>query len=378
MRRNLPALCTLILMLAASAASGDDALRLISVDHYVPVKSTAPAIAGQDAQIYVHEVVLAGTALRDGPAPDGIVLFVHGAGTPAEVAFDVPQKDYSWMAYLANAGFDVFSMDMTGYGRSTRPTAMNDPCNFSKEQQAQFVPNLISAPCAPSHPSPITTMESDWNDIDAVVDHLRALRRVDKVSIVGWSQGGPRGAGYAARNPEKVARLVMLARAYNRTGPLEAPNPLPASSGPMTAQSQADFYANWNRQIGCPEQYDPDVSAAVWTGMLASDPVGATWGSGVRRAPQVPTWGFNQAVVAGMQTPFLMVAGAQDKQIVPERVRELYADLGSTQKVIIDLACSSHNALWEKNRLLLFKASLEWLKEGKVNGVTEGELKLGY
>ena len=378
MRRNLPALCTLILMLAASAASGDDALRLISVDHYVPVKSTAPAIAGQDAQIYVHEVVLAGTALRDGPAPDGIVLFVHGAGTPAEVAFDVPQKDYSWMAYLANAGFDVFSMDMTGYGRSTRPTAMNDPCNFSKEQQAQFVPNLISAPCAPSHPSPITTMESDWNDIDAVVDHLRALRRVDKVSIVGWSQGGPRGAGYAARNPEKVARLVMLAPAYNRTGPLEAPNPLPASSGPMTAQSQADFYANWNRQIGCPEQYDPDVSAAVWTGMLASDPVGATWGSGVRRAPQVPTWGFNQAVVAGMQTPFLMVAGAQDKQIVPERVRELYADLGSTQKVIIDLACSSHNALWEKNRLLLFKASLEWLKEGKVNGVTEGELKLGY
>ena len=56
-----------------------------------------------------------------------MVLFVHGAGTPAEVAFDVPHQDYSWMAYLAQAGFDVFSMDMTGYGRSTRPPAMNDP-----------------------------------------------------------------------------------------------------------------------------------------------------------------------------------------------------------------------------------------------------------
>jgi fermentation-respiration switch protein FrsA (DUF1100 family) len=146
----------------------------------------------------------------------------------------------------------------------------------------------------------------------------------------------------------------------------------------MTAQSQADFTANWNRQVGCPEQYEPAASAAVWSDMLASDPVGATWGAGVRRAPQVPTWGFNQAVVAKMQTPFLMVTGAHDKQVAPERVRELYADLGSKQKVIIDLACSSHNAMWETNRLLLFKASLEWLKDGKVNGTSEGELKLGY
>ena len=29
-------------------------------------------------------------------------------------------------------------------------------------------------------------------------------------------------------------------------------------------------------------------------------------------------------------------------------------------------------------RLLLFKASLEWLKDGKVNGVCQGEFKLGY
>ncbi|HTF14807.1 MAG TPA: alpha/beta fold hydrolase [Burkholderiales bacterium] len=377
MRRHLSLLSLLAVLTAACATISDDGSRLATVDHYVRVKSTAPAFAGQDAQIYVREVALAGMALRGAQAADRVVLFVHGAGTPAEVTFDVPYKDYSWMAYLAKAGFDVFAMDMTGYGRSTRPPAMNDPCNLSKAQQAQFVPNLIPAPCAPSHPSPITTMDSDWNDIGAVVDHLRALRRVDKVSLVGWSQGGPRAAGYAARNPEKVARLVVLAPAYTRASPLEAPNPLPASSGPMTAQSQADFKANWDRQVGCPEQYEPAASAAVWTDMLASDPVGATWGAGVRRAPQVPTWGFNQAVVARMRTPFLMVTGVHDKQVAPERVRDLYADLGSRQKVIIELACSSHNAMWEKNRLLLFKASLEWLKDGKVNGMSEGELKLG-
>ena len=356
-----------------TACATTDGSRLVTTDHHVRVKSTAPAIAGQDAQIYVREVALAG-ALPKGR----VVLFVHGAGTPAEVAFDVPYKDYSWMAYLARAGLDVFSMDMTGYGRSTRPSAMNDPCNFPKDQQAKFVPGVIAAPCAPSHPTPITTMDSDWNDIGAVVDHLRTLRGADRISLVGWSQGGPRAAGYAMRNPDKVARLVVLAPAYTRASLLEAPNPLPPGNGSMTAQSSEDFKANWDRQVGCPDQYEGGTSASIWSEMLASDPVGAKWGPGVRRAPTVPTWGFNQATVAKLQTPFLMVSGAHDKQVAPERVRNLYADVGSKQKVFIDLACSSHNAMWEKNHLLLFQASLEWLKDGKVSGTSEGELKLGY
>ena len=365
-------------MFLSSSGSAQDGESLLSVDHYVRVKSTAPGMAGQTAQIYVREVVLPGTALRGRTAPGNVVLFVHGAGTPAEVSFDVPFKDYSWMGYLAKAGFDVFSMDMTGYGRSTRPPAMNDPCNLSKEQQARFVPQLIAAPCAPSHSTAITTMGSDWNDIGAVVDYLRGLRGVERVSLVAWSQGGPRAGGYAARYPEKVERLVVLAPAYSRTGPLDAPNPLPSNNAPMNVQSHADFTANWDRQVGCPNQYEPGASASVWSEMLASDPVGATWGTGVRRAPQVPTWGFNQAVVSKMQTPFLMVAGVHDKQVAPERVRELFTDLASKQKVLIDLGCSSHNAMWENNHLLLFKASLEWLRDGKVNGMSEGEVKMGY
>ena len=362
----------------AASAQADDGARLVRLDHYVKVRSTAPGMAGQDAQIYVREVVLPGTVLRGGPGADQVVLFVHGAGTPAEVSFDVPYKDYSWMGYLAGAGFDVFSMDMTGYGRSSRPAPMNDPCNFPRAVQAQFIPSAIPAACPPSFPRAITTMGSDWDDIGAVVDRLRALRHVDKVAIVAWSQGGPRSAGYAMAHPEKVSRLVVLAPAYNRTMPTAAPDPLPASDGPMTAQSRADFVANWDRQVGCPGQYEAGADAAVWADMMASDPVGAAWGPGVRRAPAVPSWGFNQTTVAKMQTPFLMVSGVHDKQAPQERVRELYADVGSKQKVFIDLACSSHNAMWETNHLLLFKASLEWLRDGKVNGADQGMLKLGY
>src|SRR5437867_1365147 len=100
--------------LVARPSFSDDSQRLLSIDHFVRVKSTAPSMAGQLAQIYVRERALAGATLR---APGGrVALFVHGAGTPAEVAFDVPIQDYSWMAYLARAGFDVFSVDMTGYG----------------------------------------------------------------------------------------------------------------------------------------------------------------------------------------------------------------------------------------------------------------------
>jgi pimeloyl-ACP methyl ester carboxylesterase len=366
------------MFLIALPSFGDDGQRLLSLDHYVRVRSTVPAISGQTTQIYVREVAQAGTALREGALAERVILFVHGAGTPAEVAFDVPYQDYSWMGYLARAGFDVFSMDMTGYGRSTRPAAMNDPCNLAREQQLTFLPGLLSAPCAPSYAQQMTTIASDWNDIGAVVDHVLALRHVDRVSLAAWSLGGPRAAGYAAQHPEKIRKMVLLAPGYSRGAAAEPPAQLPAKGAAMNTQSHEEFTANWDRQVGCPGQYDPAASNAIWSAMIESDPVGATWGSGVRRAPQVTTWGWTSPVAARTRIPTLMVSGAHDKQVAPERVRELYADLGSSQKVFVDLACSSHNAMWEKNHLLLFHASLEWLAKGTVNGMEQGMVRLGY
>jgi pimeloyl-ACP methyl ester carboxylesterase len=363
-----------LLPAVALLSLADDGQRLLAVDHYVAVKSTVPAITGQTTQIYVREIVRAGQALRESAAADRVVLFVHGAGTPAEVAFDAPYEDYSWMRYLAQAGFDVFGMDMTGYGRSTRPAAMNDPCNLTREQQAV----LGFTPCAGNYSRNMTTIASDWNDIAAVVDHLRALRHVEKVSLIAWSLGGPRAGGYASQHPEKVSKLVFLAPAYNRGGAAAPPAEVPAKGTAFNTQTHEEFTANWDRQTGCPNQYDPKASDAVWTAMLGSDPVGATWAGGVRRAPQVTSWGWNNAVASKLTVPTLAVAGAHDKQVQPDRVRDLVADLGSKQKVMVDLACSSHNALWERNHLLLFRASLEWLTKGTVNGMGQGTVRLGY
>src|SRR5207244_142520 len=102
----------------------------------------------------------------------------------------------------------------------------------------------------------------------------------------------------------------------------------PAGGVAMNTQSHDEFLANWDRQAGCPNQYDPAAGQAVWSAMLESDPVGATWGSGVRRAPQVTTWGWTSAVVAKMGVPTLAVSGVHDKQVPPQRVRDLFADLG--------------------------------------------------
>lgn len=358
----------------AQPTAGEDSQQVLTVDHYVPHRSTVPSMQGQTVQLYVRERVKPATLHRGGPRDDRVVLFVHGAGTPAEVAFDVPYADYSWMAYLAAAGFDVFSMDMTGYGRSTRPTVMNDACNLSAEQQTA----LGRTPCQATHDAQLTTIASDWSDLDAVVEYIRALRSVPRVSLVGWSLGGPRAGGYASRNPGKVAKLVLLAPAYSREAGQEPPQPSPARGVAFNAQSHADFTANWERQIGCPNQYDPAAAAAVWRAMLESDPVGASWGQGVRRAPSTTVWGFGKAAVERMQTPTLMVAPAHDKQVSPERVRDYFADLGAENKVLLDLGCASHNAMWETNHLLLFRASLEWLVSGTVEGMAQGVVRLGY
>ena len=60
-------------------------------------------------------------------APGKILLFVHGATYPAESAFDLKLNGLSWMDYIARRGYDVYLVDLRGYGRSTRPPEMSRP-----------------------------------------------------------------------------------------------------------------------------------------------------------------------------------------------------------------------------------------------------------
>lgn len=276
MIRVRPELLFLLSLLVSPAFAQPE---ILSVNHDVANVSKVPSMTGDMAQIYVRERVEG----QSGAKP--VVLFIHGAGTPAEVAFDVPYAGYSWMEYLAAAGFDTFAMDTTGYGRSTRPHVMNNICNLSEAQQQDLIPAELDATCSHDYAFAATTIESDWDDIDVVVDYLRDLRNVETVHLVAWSLGGPRSAGYTVQHPEKVDRLVLLAPAYNRTTSQTPPVSPPVAGVAYNKQSLADFSANWDRQIGNDNQYTDEVKNAVSHAMLESDPVGATWGTGVRRAP---------------------------------------------------------------------------------------------
>ena len=55
------------------------------------------------------------------------VLFVHGSTYPAHTGFDIPLGGQSWMEFIASHGYDVYCLDVRGYGRSTRPKAMDEP-----------------------------------------------------------------------------------------------------------------------------------------------------------------------------------------------------------------------------------------------------------
>jgi len=134
----------------------------------------------------------------------------------------------------------------------------------------------------------------------------------------------------------------------------------------------------WNTPMNGAGQREGAVADTIFGEMLASDPVGATWGPGIRRAPGTAVWGWNEAVVGRSTTPLLAVAAAHDASVAPERVRELYQDYGAEAKVLIDLGCATHGAMWEGVHELLFAASLEWLGAGTVNGETRGIVRMGY
>ena len=91
----------------------------------------------------------------------------------------------------------------TAYGYSPKPY-MDAPCNVDPKQQQILIPHVLKAPCAPRYPFKLVSSQTEWDEVEAVVKHITALRGVKKVSLVGWSTGTPRIGGFAAKHPEMV------------------------------------------------------------------------------------------------------------------------------------------------------------------------------
>ena len=123
-------------------------------------------------------------------ASDRILLYVHGATYPSETAFDLKLNGLSMMDYIAAQGWDVYLVDVRGYGGSTRPAVMDAP--------------------AADNP-PFATTEDAVRDVAAAVDHILQRRHVDRINLMGWSWGTATMGMYTSRHNAKVARLVLYA-----------------------------------------------------------------------------------------------------------------------------------------------------------------------
>jgi len=358
-------------LLSVTTVSADPTLQ--TIDYYVQHRSLVPSMDGQIAQLYLREKVRQATLSGTESFEGRVVLFISGSYIPAEVAFDFNIDSYSWMAFLAAEGFDTFAIDITGHGRSTRPHAMNDPCNLADDNRLAVGLPLES--CEPSYPYRINTVDSEWADINRVVDYIRELRGVSKLSLVGWSTGGLRAGGFAAKYPEKIDRLVLFEPSYTRSLPSDPP-PQPPKEAGMRAFTGSAQSEGWLRQVKCSDQYDPAIDKLVWSETIKSDAVGASWGDGIVRGPRTARWFWNKDAANGSNTPVLLLVGDHDNPFV-DRALKLYEDSGADDKVIAYIACASHFAQYESSRNYLFDASLQWLRDVSVNGVKNGRIRIG-
>src|SRR5688572_8467783 len=113
----------LALALPASIASAQTAPKLVMEEFTVPAKDD-PTI-----QLYVRNKRPEG-ANQFGP--ERTVVYVHGATYPSETAFDLQLNGLSWMDHIASRGYDVYLLDLRGYGRSTRPKVMDQPAEANE------------------------------------------------------------------------------------------------------------------------------------------------------------------------------------------------------------------------------------------------------
>jgi pimeloyl-ACP methyl ester carboxylesterase len=351
--------------------------QILAVQHAVPHISTVPAIAGEHVELFAWERVKASKLKKLGKKPPTgrVVLFIHGGSVPSVPGFDLDYKDYSWMEALARAGFDVFSMDRTGYGFSPRPK-MDDPCNVNPAQQSILIPHPLAAPCAPSYPFRLTHKDSDNDDIGAVVDYIRALRRVDRITIAGWSGVGPQAGSYAIKNQEKLDKLVFYAPTYMRTSPTNPPATLPQSGFPMNLRTRPSLEDEWDSMVACQNQFEPEIRSVVWNRIMDFEPVGRTWGplEGVMRVRTNSNWGWNAVTSPTLKVPMLIIVGQNDTLLGD--ARNLHQDLGAEDKVLVEVPCASHFLVWETRHKILHTASKEWLRRGSLRGIRQGVLTL--
>jgi pimeloyl-ACP methyl ester carboxylesterase len=335
------------LMIAAFAACGTAAFAqsptLVTEEMMVPAQD--PGI-----QIFVRNKRPADmTAFR----PERTLVFVHGATYPAHTAFDLKLGGFSWMDYIASRGYDVYLLDLRGYGKSTRPKEMDED---------------------PKANPPLVRGDTAVKDIGSVVDFVLKRRNIPRANLVGWSWGTSLMAAYTTQNPEKVERLVLYAPQWIR----QTPSLVQAGPGPIPAyRTVAKDQAKTRWLTGVADDKKADLIPAGWfetwaDATWATDPKSADGNPPMLRAPNgilqdsADYWAAGKAYYdpAKVTAPTLLVVAEWDRDTPPYMAQTLFPLLtNSPGKRLVLLAEGTHTIAMEKNRLKLFEAVQAFLDE---------------
>ncbi len=285
-------------------------------------------------------------------SPERTVLFVHGSTYPAHAGFDLPLGGQSWMETIASHGYDVYCLDLPGYGRSTRPKAMSEP---------------------PEKNAPVTRTPDAVRAITAVLNAVLKRRNIEKLNLLGWSWGCALMAITTIQNPGKIARLMLHAPSWVRTKP-----PLFNNEGAVQAYRLVSKAAALERWLtGVPEHKKAELIPPGWfeqwtDAMWATDPDSGRHNPPLLRAPNGTLadtrefWMNGKALYdpATITVPTLIVVGEWDNDTPPALAQTIFPLLiNSPGKRLVQLAEGTHHMMFEKNRLALFKTVQAFLDE---------------
>jgi len=256
------------------------------------------------------------SAHRNGTCPSGdVTLFYRRFGTPGPAGKSAPVLivhglsyfSYDWIGVASElaAGREVVAMDMRGFGDST---------------------------WSPSRDYAVPTMAGD---IVALLDHLGWQR----VILVGHSMGGRNASYCAAKNPARVAGLVLVDY---------SPENAPAGSKRVTdmVAGQPDVFGSVDeamRHFGVPkdspkrarfEAYLRPVPGGVQVkrDLHFRDQFRRVKETGERPKQGVDMW----QVLGELACPTFVVRGAQSDMFAPETVAKVKAANARISLVEVD------------------------------------------
>ena len=278
-----------------------------------------------------HDVVVDGHHLavwqKRGTQPRAAILLVHGRTWSSLPNFDlqVAGEKRSFMDALADAGFDVFALDLRGYGATPRDTT------------GWLTPDRAVA------------------DVTAVIGWMQqrtpAAQRLP-VYLFGLSRGAMVAAMAAQRRPEIMAGVILLGFGFDPDlqSPLTPGNARPERLSNTPDAAASDFVTK--------DAYTQATVTTFVRAALKADPVLVDW----RDDNQ-----FNDYRPALMMVPTLLVHGARDPQAPVSIEQKLFTRFGTADKWWVILPGADHAAHLEKSSVELVRAIVSFTRRHEVS-----------